>query len=126
MSNRLKLGALSTAKAEVEDRDGRVWTLDPGVRMRTAVALLELSESQEEDGGLKARQIRALADNMARVFQKTMPEVTGDDLLDAFSLDDLLEIVSFLSSLAATATGQLAAMGQEDSPTPISTRKQKS
>lgn len=125
MSNRLKLGALSTAKAEIEDRDGKVWTLDPGVRMRTAVALLELSEAQEEDGGLRASQIRQLAESMARVFQKTMPEVTGDDLLDAFSLDDLLEIVAFLSSLAATATEELAAMGQEDSLTPTSTPKRK-
>lgn len=96
-TNILNLAGLTTEQVTVIDRNGREWPVHDGLPLRTALALMELAPAWES-GALDAQQIRATVRGVMTVFKRLDASVTEDDLYDAFDVDDLIQIILFLSS----------------------------
>jgi hypothetical protein len=96
----LDLGALAGARIKIQDASGRVWTASDALPLRTMLTLYRLAQDGEREQ-MTIDDVESVIDAVHAIFSFCDRSVTRDDVVDSFTLDDMLVIISRLSSTGA-------------------------
>jgi hypothetical protein len=121
----LDLGALSGAPIKIRDRAGRIWLADSAMPMYTMFTLYELAQKAAREGTTEnfgMDEVQRVTTGLHAIFSAVTPEVSEDDVRRAFTLEQMLQVIAFLSSRGAVSQPTLDPATATAGPTTTTTR----
>lgn len=94
--NILDLRGLVEPSLTIIDVSGREWPIAADLPLRTAVVLLQHAQAWES-GELTSAAFDATVDGMWAVLKRGTPGVSRDEVIDAFTVTEMLQLISWLS-----------------------------
>jgi hypothetical protein len=80
----------------VIDHSGREWKIAADLPLRTALGVVQLQQSAQS-GEMDAPTFEAIVDGMWAILRRAQPDCTRDEVLEAFSITELMQLLTFVN-----------------------------